>query len=55
MSLKTWKKEFYPTKPSHKWTWLECIEHSLRKWRGATEENCQKHNVEFSGFAVHSD
>lgn len=44
MSLQTWKDEFYPVPASepiggHK----AQIEHSLRKWRGATKENTEKH------------
>lgn len=45
MSLETWKKEFYPT-PAQKFpTELEAVEHSLRKWRGLTKENLEKHEL----------
>lgn len=48
MSLETWKKEFYPSPASsfRKKSWLEAAEHSLKKWKGLREENCDKHNVE---------
>lgn len=45
MSLKTWKKEFYPKNPSKRMTKLEAVQHSLRKWQGITEKNLGKHNV----------
>lgn len=43
MSLQTWMDEFYPT-PAQKFpTELEAVEHSLRKWKGLTQENLDKH------------
>lgn len=47
MSLTTWKKEFYPEsadKAARRGVG-EAIEHSLRKWRGATQENAERHGV----------
>lgn len=43
MSLKTWKKEFFP--PMDTSTELGAIIHSLRKWRGLRPENMKKHGV----------
>ena len=48
MSLKTWKKEFYPVSFKSPNTKLRAIKHSLKKWRGLTAENLKKHNVENS-------
>lgn len=45
MSLKTWKEEFYPTEASSPEALASPIEHSLRKWKGLTEENLSKHDV----------
>lgn len=52
MTLKSWLKEFYPTRadefkvlqlsPKNK---LAATEHSLQKWRGLTPENLKKHGV----------
>lgn len=44
MSLETWKKEFYSEKPKKSFTKKQAIEHSLKKWKGLTEENIKKHN-----------
>lgn len=52
MSVKTWKKEFYPKKPNKKLTWIEATEHSLRKWEGALKENLKKHNVVYDGHCI---
>lgn len=45
MSLQTWKEEFYPV-PADQCPKGEAVAHSLRKWRGLTDENCGKHDVE---------
>lgn len=46
MSKQTWEEEFYPI---HAWqaagTVKEAIEHSLRKWKGLTKENLNKHKL----------
>lgn len=42
MSLETWKEEFYP-KPAEETTKRSALAHSLRKWRGLTKENLEKH------------
>lgn len=53
MSLRTWKKEFYPesAKKAAKRGVGAAIEHSLRKWQGATEENAERHGVSIRGGA----
>lgn len=56
MSLQSWKDEFYPIKASecgdsHR----EQIEHSLRKWRGATKENTAKHGCFYKDHFVISN
>lgn len=49
MSLKSWKEEFYPVEArdvaTPEATDGELLEHSLRKWRGATEENLTRHGL----------
>lgn len=49
MSLATWKEEFYSTPASEvdKSDEAALIAHSLRKWRGLTKENLEKHDVHF--------
>jgi len=44
MSLQTWKKEFY-TEDATNVSKEDAIEHSLKKWRGLTKENLEKHCV----------
>ena len=56
MSLESWKSEFYPVDASecgksHR----EQIEHSLRKWRGATKENAAKHGCFYEGRRINSE
>lgn len=45
MSLKTWKKEFYPV-DAKKVPKKKALEHSLRKWTGLLKGNLKKHGVE---------
>lgn len=45
MSFATWKKEFYPVKPSKRMTTIQAIEHSIQKWEGLRKENLDKHDV----------
>ena len=55
MSLQTWMDEFYPT-PAQKFpTELEAVEHSLRKWKGLTKENLEKHSVVHCRFSIRDD
>lgn len=47
MSLQTWKDEFYP-RPALAMvdsSWLDCLDHSIRKWEGLLPENLAKHDV----------
>jgi hypothetical protein len=44
MSLKTWKKEFYPI-PASNSTKTGSIAHSLQKWIGLLKKNLKKHEV----------
>lgn len=46
MSLETWKKEFYPVE-ADKATGsdLKALQHALKKWKGLTKKNLQKHNI----------
>jgi hypothetical protein len=43
MSLQTWIQEFYPCDANEIDTMKDAIDHSLRKWIGAREENLAKH------------
>lgn len=47
MSKQSWLDEFYPTdaETAGNWTNLECVRHSLQKWRGLTAESLAKHDV----------
>lgn len=54
MSLKSWKKEFYP-KPANETSKMEALEHSLRKWTGATPANCKKHRVRYEDHFITDD
>lgn len=48
MSLKTWKRAFYP-KDAADTTPAEAVAHSLRKWEGLTAANRRKHGVTVEG------
>lgn len=45
MSLATWKQEFYP-EPARLVYERDAIAHSLRKWRGLTQDNLKRHGLE---------
>lgn len=45
MSMRSWKKEYYPTPSKKVKGEREAIEHSLQKWEGLTPENLEKHGV----------
>jgi hypothetical protein len=51
MSLDTWKAEFYPI-PAGKVPVEDAVQHSLRKWRGLTKENLEKHGVARKGRCI---
>lgn len=46
MSIKTWKKEFYPIK-AKKMSMLQAVKHSLLKWQGTLPSNLKRHGVEY--------
>lgn len=52
MSLTTWKKQFYPKKPSSRMSWITATEHSLKKWMGALPGNVKKHGVEYKSHHI---
>lgn len=45
MSIKTWKKEFYPKSATSRMSKKAAIEHSIKKWEGLLPENLKKHGV----------
>lgn len=47
MSIGTWNKEFYPTEPNKTLSRLEAAKHSLRKWKGLTKRNLEKHGIKW--------
>ncbi len=53
MSLKTWKEEFYPV-PADQCPKAEAVAHSLRKWRGLTVENLERHKMVADGGDLNS-
>jgi hypothetical protein len=54
MSLQTWKEEFYPI-PANETSPEESLKHSLKKWKGLTKENLQKHGLETNGQIIRGD
>jgi len=54
MSLKTWKKEFYPI-PADKCPKSKAIAHSLQKWTGALKKNLKKHGCFIAATSVDDD
>lgn len=52
-NLNNWMKEFYPVKACNvKGGNKELLEHSLKKWRGATEENTKAHNCAYADYSI---
>lgn len=47
MSIKTWKKEFYPI-PANETSKEDAVKHSLQKWKGLLPENLIKHRLHLS-------
>ena len=47
MSIKTWKKEFYPI-PANETSKEDAVKHSLQKWKGLLSENLTRHRVQLS-------
>lgn len=54
MTTDSWKQEFYavPANDLRRHSDIKCTQHALTKWEGALPQNCQKHNVVFSGFVI---
>jgi uncharacterized CHY-type Zn-finger protein len=48
MSIETWKKEFYPKKPTERMSKKTAIQHSLKKWIGLRPENLKKHQLQYT-------
>lgn len=49
MSIESWKAEFYPETAidvANRGNEIECIEHSIQKWNGLSEENLNAHEVQ---------
>lgn len=53
MSIKTWKKEFYPVS-AQSVSKKNSIAHSLRKWQGLTKANIKKHDLIRDGACLES-
>lgn len=52
-TLNDWVKEFYPVKACEvKGGNRELLEHSLKKWRGATKENTETYNCEYIDYNI---
>lgn len=54
MNKKTWLKEFYPV-PAHKVSAEDALDHSIKKWEGALEENLEKHGLDCPPMGFYSD
>ena len=52
MSMKLWKKEFYPV-PANKVAKKDALAHSLRKWEGLTKAALRKHGIEVYGCSLY--
>lgn len=48
MTLKTWKKEFYPitAKQAARGSVIKALQHSIQKWEGLKKSNLRKYGVE---------
>jgi hypothetical protein len=51
MSMKSWKKEFYPIEAKD-CPEKDALQHSLQKWKGLRKENLDKHGVNLDFYAV---
>lgn len=52
-TLSDWMLEFYPVKACNvKGDNKELLEHSLKKWRGATKENTETYNCEYMDYII---
>lgn len=52
MSLKAWKKKYYPKKPTIKMTWLQAIDHSITKWSGMDADTLEEYGLYVSGGQI---
>lgn len=54
MSLKSWKKKFYPVQAYFlkKKSILAAIQHSIKKWVGLRPKNLKKHNLHLSDAII---
>lgn len=50
MSLKTWKKEFYPIPANKVKGYKKAVEHSFLKWKGLLPSNLKKHKVKLDEY-----
>ena len=55
MSIKTWEKQFYPVDVSEKFTNLEAVQHSLKKWRGLARVELKKHGLTTTASSIKDD
>lgn len=52
-TLNDWIKKFYPIEACHvKGGNKELLEHSLKKWKGATEENTEMYNCVYADYSI---
>lgn len=52
-TLNDWIKEFYPIEACYvKGGNKELLEHSLKKWKGATEENTEAYNCAYTDYDI---
>ena len=52
MSIRGWKLEFYPTNANSTTARRDPVGHSLKKWRGLTSSNLEKHGLYRSGGGI---
>lgn len=52
-TIDDWIKEFYPIEACNvKGGNKELLEHSLRKWKGATKENTEEYNCTYNEYCI---
>lgn len=52
-TLNDWIKSFYPIEACHvKGSNKELLEHSLKKWKGATKENTEAYNCTYVDYII---
>lgn len=56
MTIETWIQEFYPVTAEQASTdEVEAVKHSIKKWRGLTKENLEKHLIEKIYYSIEDD